>query len=803
MTASVACSRSVPRRGAATANLPIDPAPFDPLGAKRFPPGIRTPAYNPGVRDAALILLLLASPGIASGDCLAPDLALGREAVLADDAVTAREAFARAASACREAGDGAAESAALRDLADAESTLRSFEEARDHILRAEELARSAGSPARVASVLGTRGKLQHATGAADAARASFGDAVALARSTDDTALLAALLVSLGNLHGDEDRTEDALTAYAEAAPLAERAGDPLLASQAETNAASVAERAGRNDEANALALAAARRLEALPPSRARVQARIRAGRTLARLARSPGPDAAQTAVAAHSLLVAAEREADAAGDARSASFAAGALGALYEDHGRDADALEMTRRALLGAQGAGAPESLYLWHWQLGRLHHRAGRDDLAIASLEQAVSVLRSHRPAIGAAPSTGVRFDEQVAPVYQLLAQLLLDASDAAEGALAQSLLRQARAAVEQLKTAELSDYYRDGCVEALEARTQALDDVSASAAVLYPIVLPDRLDLLVSLPTGLRRVRVDVSSKTLAGEVRALRASLEKRSTREYLPYAQALYQRLIAPVAPLLEGAPVDTLVFVPDGLLRTIPLAALHDGRRFLVERFALATSPGLSLTDPRPIDRRRPKLLLAGLSQPREGFAALPAVRRELEEIGQTFGGRVLLDDDFRAEELTQRLEEEPYTIVHIASHGQFAGDASRSFLLAGDGRLSMDQLEDAVGATRFRERPVDLLTMTACETAAGDARSALGLAGMAVKAGARSALGSLWQVEDDATAELVTAFYAALADPLVSRAEALRRAQAKLLASQKTAHPGFWSPFLLISSWL
>jgi CHAT domain-containing protein len=114
-----------------------------------------------------------------------------------------------------------------------------------------------------------------------------------------------------------------------------------------------------------------------------------------------------------------------------------------------------------------------------------------------------------------------------------------------------------------------------------------------------------------------------------------------------------------------------------------------------------------------------------------------------------------------------------------------------------------MDRLEEAVGATRFRERPVELLSLTACETASGDARSALGLAGMAVKAGARSALGSLWRVEDGPTAELVTAFYAGLAEPGVSRAEALRRAQVKLLQSPRTAHPGFWSPFLLISSWL
>ena len=760
-------------------------------------------SYHGPVRTAFATLLILLLPGLAGGECLEPGLGRARQALAADDVPGAIASFEGAAAACREAQDGLAESAALRELASAEGAQRAFEKARDHLSRAEELARAAGSAPRLASILGTRANLEHAAGADDAALASFDQAVALARTTDDAGLLAALLVSLGNLQGDQGRAETALPAYAEAVPLAERAGDALLAAQAEANAASVAERAGRRDEARSLAASAQRRLELLPPSRGRIQTRIRVGRTLTHLAREAGPQAAKDAVAAHTCLAAAAHEAEAAGDARAASFAAGQLGELYEQHGRTADALEMTRRALLAAQTARAPESLYLWHWQLGRLHHRAGRDAEAIASLEQAVSVLHANRPAIDAATFAEASFEERVAPVYQLLVELLLDASEGAAPEQAQALLRRARGAVEQLKTAELRDYYRDGCVEALEARSRPLDEVSASAAILYPIVLPERLELLLSLPTGLHRVRVEVSSKTLAQEVRALRQSLEKRSTREYLPHAQALHAHLIAPILPLLEAAQVDTLVFVPDGLLRTIPLAALHDGERFLVERFALATSPGLSLTDPRPLDRSSPKLLLAGLSRPREGFPALPAVRTELEGIGRSFGGRVLLDEDFRVEELTRSLEEEPFTVVHIASHGEFAGDASHSFLLAGDGRISMDRLEEAVGATRFRERPVELLSLTACETASGDARSALGLAGMAVKAGARSALGSLWRVEDGPTAELVTAFYAGLAEPGVSRAEALRRAQVKLLQSPRTAHPGFWSPFLLISSWL
>jgi CHAT domain-containing protein len=145
-----------------------------------------------------------------------------------------------------------------------------------------------------------------------------------------------------------------------------------------------------------------------------------------------------------------------------------------------------------------------------------------------------------------------------------------------------------------------------------------------------------------------------------------------------------------------------------------------------------------------------------------------------------------------------------PVSIVHVASHGEFRGDAAESFVLAWDGPIPMERLAEVVGRTRYRaERPLELLVLSACETAAGDERASLGLAGVAVQAGARSALGSLWRVSDEATALLIEEFYTQLADPGVSRAEALRRAQRKLLAEVRFRHPYYWSPFLLVSNWL
>src|SRR5690606_23254109 len=119
-----------------------------------------------------------------------------------------------------------------------------------------------------------------------------------------------------------------------------------------------------------------------------------------------------------------------------------------------------------------------------------------------------------------------------------------------------------------------------------------------------------------------------------------------------------------------------------------------------------------------------------------------------------------------------------PFSVVHIASHGQFTSDPRESFLLTFDGRLNINGLERLIEPSRFRDRPVELLTLSACTTAAGDDRAALGLAGIAVKAGARSALASLWFINDEASAELVAGFYDALAEPGATKAGALQTAQ-------------------------
>jgi CHAT domain-containing protein/Tfp pilus assembly protein PilF len=723
-----------------------------------------------------------------------------------------RGAFEQAVSRWSEAAESAeregrpGEHATARaHLAQAYQALGQHKTALVNLETALELAKASGDRARIASIMAALGSGHLAFGSLDKAQASLDAALIIARELGHARLSASILNTLGNLAMTRKKHGGALAAYRESVDLARQAGDRVLIAVALTNVAVAWRLDGQSEQSWAaldLAFAEARRL---PATHDQVYGLITIGTAYAELAR--------TLPASHDVLVRLAGEALGAAvtgahgldDRRALSYASGHLGALYEDERRYAEALQLTRRAVLAAQHVNAPESLYRWQWQTGRLLRELGRIDEAIASYRRAVQTLQAIRPELSTGAGVLQRsFRESVGDVYFELVDLLLrQAASIGDAEPATPYLIESRDVVELLKVAELRDYFRDDCVDAALGKLTSLDVVSQTAIVVYPILLRDRLELLVSLPRGLRRFSVPIGRDALTREVRQFRRTLEKRTTREYLLHAQRLYDWLIRPLEAALNSARLDTLIFVPDGPLRTIPMAALHDGSRFLVAKYSLATTPSLNLTDPRPLKRENTRVLAVGLTQSVQGFPPLPNVAQELRALQQIFPSTTLLDRDFVLESMERKLKDELFSIVHMASHGQFASEVGESFLLAFDKKLTIDRLEEVIGRLKFRDQPLELLTLSACETAAGDDRAALGLAGVAVKAGARSALATLWSVSDEATADLVAEFYRQLQDPRTSRALALQRAQLKLLADPRYRHPGLWSPFLLINNWL
>lgn len=433
-----------------------------------------------------------------------------------------------------------------------------------------------------------------------------------------------------------------------------------------------------------------------------------------------------------------------------------------------------------------------------------------ALRGLRRARQILERVRPRVDA----GLHL-ARARPIHERLASRLL-ADAASQPADAQALLHEALDTLEDLKRAELREYFGDPCLAGLATTTP---ERLPGALLFYPVVLEDRVVLIAGRDGVLAQYAAPIAPAALQAETRKLRGALQDPTSPRYRAAATLLYDALIRPLetAPIAlfasasagdaaDPASTSTLVFVPTGSLREIPLAALYDGRdgRFLIEKTAIATLPSLRIEPPSTLDRRRTELLAVGLTAAVEDFPALPFAGRELAAIARPFPSTRRLDAEFSKAGFAEALDQRPFEIVHVASHGRFDARASESFLLAHDGRITLPELGDLIARSRHRtRRPLELLVLSACETAIGDERAVLGLAGVAVQSGARSAVASLWKVHDEATMELFTTFYRELARPGVTRAEALRRAQRSLLAGKRFRHPIFWSAFLLVNGWL
>ncbi len=234
------------------------------------------------------------------------------------------------------------------------------------------------------------------------------------------------------------------------------------------------------------------------------------------------------------------------------------------------------------------------------------------------------------------------------------------------------------------------------------------------------------------------------------------------------------------------------------------MAALHDGHQYLIEHYQIAVTPGLQLMDPHKFSHEQVKALVAGLSEGVAGSIPLPGVKQEVATIQHQLPAQVLLDQTFTTQALKARATTTPFTLVHLATHGNFDSSADNTFLQTWDGRLTVNDLRSVLNQRSLKDQQaIELLVLSACQTAEGNNRAALGMAGIAVRSGARSTLATLWAVNDASTARFITEFYQRLLQPHVSKAQAVREAQLALLQSQEFSHPFFWAPFILVGNWL
>jgi CHAT domain-containing protein len=376
----------------------------------------------------------------------------------------------------------------------------------------------------------------------------------------------------------------------------------------------------------------------------------------------------------------------------------------------------------------------------------------------------------------------------------------------------------------------------LESLNALQDNLHNLNQNAVLFYPLILDDRLELVLVTPYSPPiRHTVNVNREELNEAIAQFRSRLTSRTSRS-LTEAEQLYQWLIAPVKNDLQQANAQTILYAPDGQLRYIPLAALHDGEHWLIEQYRINYITTASLTD-FDAPRQQPLSVLAGaftegnysfeVGTRQFSYSGLPFARIEVQTIAYEIPITTeLVDRAFSPQSMIPRMDD--YSVVHLATHAKFVtGSPDDSFILFGNGdRITLRDISS------WSLPNVDLVVLSACETAVGgelgNGEEILGFGYQMQRTGARAAIASLWQVSDGGTQVLMNAFYAGL-ERGMTKAEALQQAQIALITGDFTAvggdrgtiqilstrtglpqqvsdrldHPYYWAPFILIGNGL
>ena len=389
----------------------------------------------------------------------------------------------------------------------------------------------------------------------------------------------------------------------------------------------------------------------------------------------------------------------------------------------------------------------------------------------------------------------------MYRTALELLLEDKFPSESKLQESLL-----IFDKLRLAQLQNYFGDNCLNLELQNSDSTDRLKAINAVkINSIILENQAHFILELPDGtLRHSRVSISKTALSQLASDFYNSMNVNSdifleidySFRIKEQREQLYNLIIRPFEPELQQINPSTLIFVHDGILRNIPMAALYDGEKFLAEKWASVSSLGL---DVQPIGNPKNSLkaVAFGLGVAREGWSELYKVFEEVEEVMEIVGGNKFLNQAFTTEKFFQQIEQKQYPIIHIATHGYFGGVAENSFILAYDKPLTALELENAL---RQSKAPSQLLVLSACETAVGNDFSILGLAGVALRSGVNSVLGSYWAVQDAEQPDLMKEFYSNIYQKNLAQAQALQQIQ--IAQIKEKANPSKWASFNLIENW-
>ncbi|MBW4572866.1 MAG: CHAT domain-containing protein [Tolypothrix carrinoi HA7290-LM1] len=656
----------------------------------------------------------------------------------------------------------------------------------------EQLQTQPDSPEKV-TALRSLGNTQQQLGDLEQSKENLQQSLEIAQRLQLPLEISLTEFSLGNTARVLGNIKDAIAHYENAALVA---SNPLTKVQAQINQLSLLVENEQTAQAKTIIPTIQSQLATLPTNQPGIYARINFARTINKI----GDKRNIAEILANSV-----QQAKNIGDERAQSYALGSLAEVYEQNNQWLDAQKLTQQALFLAQKIDASDIAYRWEWLLGRLLKAQGNIEGAIAAYDSAVASLQSLRTdLVTVNRDVQFNFRDSVEPVYRQSVELLLQQKGQGKPD-----LDKVRKRIEALQLAELDNFFREACLSnQFVVLDKVVDRDHPNTAIFFPIILDNQLEIILKLPNQplIHKTSV-VNHQQLEQFITQMRETIvEPEANKKLQVVSQQLYDWLIKPVESDLKNSRINTLVFIPDGSLRNIPMSALYDGKEYLVQKYAVAISPGLQLFIPKPLAQERLNALAGGLSQPpkNEKFAPLPNVKVELKLIQQSgVSTTILLDENFKSTTLGKTINAQPFKVVHLATHGQFSSKAKDTFILAADKRIYVNELDSLLKSReQKRTEPVELLVLSACETAQGDNRAALGLAGVAIRAGARSTLASLWQIGDDSTALFISKFYRQLTTGKTI-AEALRSAQLKLLSGTEYTRPLYWAPYVLVGNWL
>lgn len=507
------------------------------------------------------------------------------------------------------------------------------------------------------------------------------------------------------------------------------------------------------------------------------------------------------------LLVTAEQQAEDLEDVRSQSYALGNLGEVYEISQQYSEALEITKQALNSAKFLEPNDIAYRWYWQLGRLNLKQGKKFDTLNSYTAAFYSLQSLRQDLVALNSDSqFNFRDEVEPVYRQFVEVLLK-PEAGDLQPSQNNLRQARQVISALQVAELDDFFKQACVDVTSSQIDEIVDNSETlTAAIYPIILKDKISVILKLPHNpdLLYQSILVENSKIEKTLNEFLTQLRSGSEENMQPLGEKVYDWIFRDLDKNLKNKKIEKLIFVPDVLLRNIPMAALYDGQQYLIEHYSvsLALSPQLKASEDTAT---RFKILGAGFSEAQniegQDYTAIPYVKTEIEKLKQDLSATVLMDESFNYDNFKNLLNSTPFSIVHIATHGKFSSNSEQTYIVISGQRLNVNSFGSLIRQSSIKHsQDLDLLVLSACETATGDNRATLGIAGIAVKAGVRNTIATLWQATDRTAQRLFEEFYRQLKEnPNLSKTEALQQAQITLLDNGSSVYGIF--PFVIVEN--